>query len=223
MVRILNKVGITPALLTNEKCCGHDLLWTGDFKNFEELAKINVSKIKESGATRVVTACAECYRTIKKDYTELFGNLDFEVLHLSELLSELVANGELNFDVNLKREVTYHDACRLGRHMGVYEPPRKVIGSIPGTELVEMKRNRESALCCGASAWMSCDRYHKEVRMERLRDARRTGADLLVTTCPKCQIHWQCLASEKLATNPDEATMEMRDLAVLVAEAMNLI
>jgi len=222
-VRILNRVGIKPALLPNEKCCGHDLLWTGDFENFEKLAKINVASIKETGATRVVTACSECYRTIKKDYAEFLGNLDFEVLHISEFLSELVANGKLEFDVNLERKVVYQDSCRLGRHMGVYEPPRRVIAGLPGTELVEMERNRENAVCCGVNAWLSCDKYHKEVRMERLRDAKNTGADLLVTTCPKCQIHWKCLASEKLPVNPGEITMEMRDLSVLVAEAMNLI
>jgi Fe-S oxidoreductase/coenzyme F420-reducing hydrogenase delta subunit len=223
VVRILNRVGIKPALLTNEKCCGHDLLWTGDFENFEKLAKINVASIKETGAKRVVTACAECYRTIKKDYAEFLGNLDFEVLHISELLSELVANGKLEFDAILEREVVYQDSCRLGRHMGVYEPPRKVIASLPGTELVEMERTRENAVCCGVNAWLSCDKYHKEVRMERLREAKNTGADLLVTTCPKCQIHWKCLASEKLPVNLSEITMEMRDLSVLVAEAMNLI
>ncbi len=223
VVRILNRVGIKPALLPNEKCCGHDLLWTGDFENFEKLAKINVANIKETGATRVVTACPECYRTVKKDYAEFLGSLDFEVLHISEFLSELIANGKLKLDVNLERKIVYHDPCRLGRHMGVYEPPRRVINGLPGTELVEMERNRENAVCCGVNAWLSCDKYHKEVRMERLREAKNTGADFLVTTCPKCQIHWKCLASEKLPVNPDEITMEMRDLSVLVAEAMNLL
>ena len=106
--------------------------------------------------------------------------------------------------------------------MGVYEPPRNVITSLPGTQLVEMERNRENALCCGVNAWLSCNKYHKEIQMDRLKEAKATGADLLVTACPKCQIHWKCVTSEKLPINPDEITMEMRDLSVLVAKAMNL-
>jgi len=222
VVRILNRVGIKPVILGNEKCCGHDLLWTGDLENFEKLAKMNVAEIKETGATKVVTACPECYRTLKKDYTEMLGNLDFEVLHVSELLSELINRGELKYDTNLPMKVVYQDACRLGRHMGVYEPPRKVIADIPGIELVEMERNRENAVCCGVNAWLSCNRYSKAVQIDRLKEAKATGADLLVTACPKCQIHWKCVTSEKLPVNPEEVTMEMRDLSVLVAEAMHL-
>ena len=222
VVKILNKVGIKPAMLSNEKCCGHDLLWTGDLENFERLAKINVADIKETEATRIVTACPECYRTLKKDYAEFVGNLGFEVLHVSELFSELVDKGVLRFDTELARKVVYHDSCRLGRHMGVYEPPRRVIASIPRIDLVEMDRNRENAICCGVNAWLSCNKYSKDVQVEGLRKAKGTGADLLVTTCPKCQIHWKCVTSEKLPVPPEEITMEMRDLSVLVAEAMHL-
>jgi len=222
VVKALNKVGIKPAMLGNEKCCGHDLLWTGDVENFEKLAKMNVADFKETGATRIVTACPECYRTLKKDYAERLGNFDFEVLHVSELLSELVDKGQIKFEGELPRKVVYHDSCRLGRHMGVYAPPRKVIASIPGVEMVEMGRNRENAVCCGVNAWMSCNKYSKEVQIDRLMEAKATGADLLVTACPKCQIHWKCVTSEKLPVNPEEVTMEMRDLSVLVAEAMHL-
>jgi len=222
VAKILNKVGIKPAILENEKCCGHDLLWTGDVENFEKLAKINVADFRETGATRIVTACPECYRTLKKDYAELLGNFDFEVLHISELFSELVDKGEIRFEEKLPRKVVYHDPCRLGRHMGVYEPPRKVIASIPGTEMVEMGRNRENAVCCGVNSWLSCNKYSKEVQIDRLTEAKATGADLLVTACPKCQIHWKCVTSEKLPVSPEEVTMEMRDLSLLVAEAMRL-
>jgi len=222
VVKVLNKAGIKPAMLGNEKCCGHDLLWTGDVKNFEKLAKMNVADFKETGATRIVTACPECYRTLKKDYAERFGNFDFEVLHVSELLSELMDKGQIKFEGKFPRKVVYHDPCRLGRHMGVYEPPRKVIASIPGVEMVEMGRNRENAVCCGVNAWLSCNKYSKGVQIDRLTEAKATGADLLVTACPKCQIHWKCVTSEKLPVNPEEVTMEMRDLSVLVAEAMHL-
>jgi len=222
VVKILNRVGIKPVVLANEKCCGHDLSWTGDLENFEKLARMNVAEIKKAGATRVVTACPECYRTLKKDYPELLGNLDFEVLHVSEFLSELIDRGELRYDAKLPAKMVYQDACRLGRHMGIYEPPRKVIAHIPGVELVEMGRNRENSVCCGVSAWLSCNKYSKAVQIDRLIEAKATGADLLVTACPKCQIHWKCVTSEKLPVNPEDVKIEIRDLSVVVAEAMHL-
>jgi len=223
VVKILNKVGIKPVILRNEKCCGHDLLWTGDLENFEKLAKINMADFKETGAKKIVTACPEGYRTFKEDYPKFLENFDFEVLHISELLSQLIDKGELKFDTKIARKVVYHDSCRLGRHMGVYEPPRKVLSSLPGTELVEMERNRQNALCCGVSSWLSCNRYSKGVQIDRLREAKATGADLLVTACHKCRIHWKCVTSEKLPVDPSEVTMEMRDLSVLVAEALKLV
>lgn len=222
VVKVLNKIGIKPVVLSNEKCCGHDLLWTGDQENFERLAKMNLAEIKKAKATQVVTACPECYRTLKKDYPELIGSQGFEVLHISELLCGLMDRGKIEYNSNLHRKVVYQDPCRLGRHMGVYEPPRKVIADIPGIDLVEMGRNRENAVCCGVNAWLSCNKYSKAVQIDRLMEAKATGADLLVTACPKCQIHWKCVTSEKLPVDPKEVTMEMRDLTVLVAEAMCL-
>jgi Fe-S oxidoreductase/coenzyme F420-reducing hydrogenase delta subunit len=220
VVKILNKVGIKPVILDNEKCCGHDLLWTGDTENFEKLAKVNLSDFKETGATKIVTSCPECFRTYKKDYPEVLGHFDFELIHISELLSDLIEKGKLRFDKELAAKAVYHDPCRLGRHMGVYEPPRNVITSIPGIELVEMPRNREDAICCGVSAFMSCNKYSTKVRIDRLKEAKATGADLLVTTCPHCQIHWKCLTREKLLAKPEDVAIEMRDLSVLAAEAI---
>ena len=221
VVGILNKAGIRPVVLDDERCCGHDLLWTGDVENFERLAKMNVAEIRKAAAKRVVTACPECYRTLKKDYAETVSNLDFEVVHISELLSELIDDGKIEYDIDLQRKVVYQDPCRLGRHMNVYEPPRKVIAEIPGIELVEMGRNRENAVCCGVNAWLSCNKYSKAVQLDRLAEAKATGADLLVTACPKCQIHWKCVMSEKLPVRPEDVTIEMRDLTVLAAEAMH--
>jgi len=222
MLNIFNAAGIKPVLLENERCCGHDVSFAGDRQSFEKLAKMNMAAIMETHASTVVTTCPECYRTLETDYPELLGQPKFEVLHASEFLTSLIDGGKIKFTGKLGMKVSYQDPCRLGRHMGVYDPPRKVITSIPGVELVEMNRNRESALCCGVSAWMGCGRHSKQMQMERLAEAKGTTADLLVTACPKCQIHLNCALSEKLPVNKEEVAIETCDLSVLVARALNL-
>jgi len=223
VIKILNSVGIRPVLLENERCCGHDLYYSGDMENFEKLAELNVNMIKKSGAKKVVTTCPECYRTLKLAYSEVLGEQDFEVVHISELLADLIEKGEIKFVKKIDRTVTYHDPCRLGRHMGIYEAPREVLVNIPGVKLVEMERNKENALCCGVSAWMNCGKYSRQIQIERLKEAKATGADLLVVSCPKCMIHFTCAMNDKLPVEKDEVTIEMEDLPVIVAESMNLI
>lgn len=223
MVKIMNAVGIKPALMGNEVCCGHDLSFAGDRASFEKLASINMEAISGTGASTVVTTCPECYRTLKVDYAELFGQPKFEVLHASEFVANLINEGRIKFNGKLAKKVSYQDPCRLGRHMGVYDPPRQVITSIPGVELVEMNRNRENALCCGVSAWMGCGRHSKQMQVERLTEAKNTTADLLVTACPKCQIHLNCALSEKLPVPKEDVNIETCDLSVLVARALNLM
>jgi len=223
MLKILNAAGIKPVVLDNEKCCGHDLSFSGDLAGFEKLAKMNISDIEKSRASTVVTTCPECYRTLKLGYEEYLGKQKFEVLHASEFIADLINNGKIKFAGKIARKVSYQDPCRLGRHMGVYDHPRKVITSIPGVELIEMERNRQNAICCGVSAWMGCGRHSKQMQMERLAEAKSTNADLLVTACPKCQIHFNCALSEKLPVERKDVAIETMDLSVLVAKAMNLM
>jgi Fe-S oxidoreductase len=217
-VRILNALGIEPVLMKNERCCGHDLLWEGDVENFMKLAELNLAEMKKSGVKKIITNCSECTRTLRKDYPERFGKLDFEVLHLSELLAEKISDGGLELKPN-EKVVTYQDPCRLGRHLGTYDAPRSVMASIPGVELREMSKNRKNSVCCGTSAWTNCDRHSKQIQIDRLKSARSTGADVLVTTCPKCEIHFRCALSGNGVVE-DEARIEIEDLAVLVAEAL---
>lgn len=223
MLRVLNAAGVKPVILENERCCGHDLSFSGDLESFEKLAKMNVTAIKKSGVSKIVTTCPECYRTLKLDYAEFLGKQNLEILHSSEFLTNLIVNDKIKFDGKISKKVTFQDPCRLGRHMGVYDPPRKLITSIPGVELIEMERNRENGICCGVSAWMNCSRHSKQMQVERLAEAKRTTADLLVTACPKCQIHLNCTMSEKLPVSKDEVSIETCDLSVLVARAMNLM
>lgn len=216
-VKLLNRLGIEPALLPNERCCGHDLLWAGDVENFARLAEHNVKEIKRARAKQVVTTCPECYHTLKVEYQRHFGSLDFEVVYISQLLAEGVADNKLKFR-RLTRKVTYHDPCRLGRFSGIYDEPRTVIKAIPRLELIEMARNRTSALCCGTQAWMNCGVVNKQIQAERLREARATGAEVLLTACPKCQIHLKCAMND--GRLGEELGIEIEDITSLAARVL---
>jgi len=196
VLKLLNSIGVEPVLLPNERCCGHDLIWGGDKENFLKLAKHNIEEIKKSGAKKVIFSCAEGYRTFKIDYEKYMGPLDFEVEHISTFLAPYIKRGEISLKPK-KMKITYQDACRLGRHMGMYEEPRELLEAVPELELVEMKKNRSNALCCGTSAWLNCDIYSKRIQMKRLQDALDTGAALLTVACPKCEIHFRCAMNDK--------------------------
>ena len=172
------------------KCCGHDQKWQGLSEVFEKLKVYNQKKLGESGIDTLVTSCAECFRTFALDY-ELEG---MKVMHTTEYLVE---NG---FDMDLAVDddvtVTYHDPCRLGRQMDLYDKPRDLVQSVDGVNLVEMEHHGEDALCCGVSSMMSCNENSRALRLQRFDEVNATGADVMLTTCPKCVAHFECLKFE---------------------------
>jgi Fe-S oxidoreductase len=216
-VRVLNRLGVEPVILENERCCGHDLLWEGDVANFCQLAELNIAMLQATGARRIVTTCPECARTLEVDYPAYIGDLGMEVMHITELLAQRLAEGKPRITHHVSRITTYHDPCRLGRHLGVYDAPRQVIEAL-GLELVEMEHSSKNALCCGTSCWTNCGAINKQIQVDRLSEARATGAELLVTTCAKCQIHFKCAMDDHGLG--EEAGMEIRDLVTLVDEAL---
>ena len=216
-VRVLNRLGIEPIILENERCCGHDLLWEGDVANFRRLAELNIAMLRETGAKRIVTACPECARTLKVDYPAYVDDLGMEVVHIAEFVASKVGEGEFRIPNHESRITTYHDPCRLGRFMGVYEEPRQVISAL-GLELVEMEHSGKNALCCGTSCWTNCGAVNKQIQVDRLREAQATGAELLVTACAKCQIHFKCALDD--ARVGEEMGIEIRDLVTLVDEVL---
>lgn len=214
-VRLLNALHFRPVVSREERCCGHDLLWNGDRESFERLARHNVALVAESGAEILVTSCAECLRTWKLDYAPLFGGKPPRMLHIAELLAQHLS--ELGLAATERRRVVYQDPCRLGRHLGVYEAPRTLLGAVPGVELVEMRRSRRAAVCCAGGTWSSCDRFAKKIQVDRLREACSTGADVLATACPKCRIHFACAMKDP---NLEGVAIEMRDIAHIVFDSL---
>ncbi len=189
-IRILNRLGVEPQVLADERCCGHDLLWEGDLDRFLRLAQLNAEMIRAAGVKRIVSSCPECVRALKIDYPSHGIRLNAEVLHLSELLAGSnfesgIQNSKNKVgDHNFKR-VTYHDPCRLGRHLGIYDAPRQVLARL-GFEIVEMQHHRRNATCCGTNGWTHCDAANRALQVQRLREAKATGAEALVTACPHC-------------------------------------
>ncbi len=215
-VRLLNRIGITPIVSNEERCCGADLLLAGDVQSFRRLAELNVETIKASGAKKVIFTCAECYNAFRNDYPACVGQLPFEMLHLTELLAEKIDTGDLTFGP-LPGLVTYHDPCRMGRYLKVHEPPRAILTSVPELQLVEMEDNRERAMCCGSTAWVNCSGCSKLIQREKLRQARETGARVMLTTCPKCQIHLRCASRDLDA----EQAVEVEDVMSWVGRALD--
>jgi len=214
-LKILNHMGVKPQVLANERCCGHDFFWNGDYAMFEKLAQTNLALIEKSGVKTVITACPECYRTIKKDYPSLNGKQSFAVLHISEFIAK--NSDKLKFHKEgIEQIITFQDPCRLGRHMSVYDAPREVLSGLPGMSLTEMAHHHRRAICCGVSGWMNCSQISKNIQANRLREAHRTGAEILVTACIKCKIHLMCAMRDQ--TLHDEVGLTIRDMTEVVAE-----
>jgi Fe-S oxidoreductase len=214
-VKIMNKAGIEPVVSNDEVCCGHDLLWTGDENTYEKLMKKNLEMIKKSSAKIVVFNCPECLRTFEVDYRDWVDNLDFKMVHISDFIMDLVDDGKLKLNKE-DLQVTYHDPCRLGRHMEIYDSPRDLIETAGG-KISEMERNKEKSSCCGVSAFVSCESKTKKMQIDRLKEAKETEAEKLLTFCPKCQIHLKCATWKNTPIQKDEIDIPIEDVTCFVA------
>ena len=177
--KLLKSADIDFHILDDEGCCGSFLLRTGFIKEAWELINKNTEIFKDE---LILTSCAGCYKTLKTDYEGL------NVIHISQLLDDLIKKGKLNFtkgDLN----VTYHDSCHLARHMNIFDEPRNVIKSV--ANLVEMENIRENSLCCGAGGGVksSYPEIASQLSKSRIDEALKTKSDALITTCPFCKLN----------------------------------
>ncbi len=186
---VLNHLKVDFRILKDEHCCGSPIYMTGQTEKAKLIAESNVKLFRNEGIEKILTSCAGCYRTLKETYPKKFG-LDhgIEILHLPEYIQEKMKNNEIQFKNNLDMKLTYHDPCHLGRHMGVYEPPREVLKDIPGIELIEMPRNKQNAWCCGSGGGVrsSFKELSSFAAKERINEAKDTTADGIVSCCPFC-------------------------------------
>ena len=173
--------------------------------------------MNDQGIQELITACPECYRTFAHDYPGYGINMDFKVTHLFDLLEREIDKGAVGFE-KFKHRITFQDPCRLSRFEDRADLPRKLINRLDPIAFNEMQDRGTSAICCGNSAWTGCDSFSKALQVKRIRQAREKKNDLLITACPKCQIHLRC-AMEDLFLN-EELEMEMMDLTSVIANTI---
>ncbi len=212
-LRLLNFFDIYPSVLQDERCCGHDLLWSGDKDNFLKLAKLNVAAIHDLGIQELITACPECYRTFAYDYPEQGIEIKFKVTHILDILEREIDKGAVSFK-KLDQRLTFQDPCRIIQLKNLADLPRKLINRLNPIDFKEMQDSGASAICCGNCAWIGCDSFSKALQVKRIRQAHDTGSDLLVTACPKCQIHLRCAMEDPFLG--EELSMEMMDLTSIM-------
>jgi heterodisulfide reductase subunit D len=187
-LRFLKKANINFTLI-DEHCCCSPVMRTGQINSVKDFINYNITQINNTGAKNIITSCAGCYRTIKKDWLKYGGEYDFQIYHTVELVKKLLDEEKLTFSSEYDKTVTYHDPCHLGRHMDLYEIPREVYKSIPGIKFEEMKRNKENAWCCGAGGGVKIGypEWSVEISKERLKEAKLTGASVISSVCPFCR------------------------------------
>ncbi len=186
-VHLLNEAGVKFAILGNkEKNSGDTPRRLGNEFLFQELATANIGEFEKAGVTKIVTIDPHAYNIFKNEYPD-FG-FKAEVVHHTELLHELVSQGKLKPQHAINETITFHDSCYLGRYNDVYDPPREILKSIPGVNLVEMKRNREEGMCCGAGGglmWMEEDTGHR-INVARTEQALEVSPGIISSGCPYC-------------------------------------
>ncbi|MBM3120426.1 MAG: (Fe-S)-binding protein [Chloroflexi bacterium] len=200
----------------NVVCCGESIRKAGAESLWQRLAKTNMDIFAELGVKKILVTSPHCYHTFKDEYPELGAN--YEIIHLSQYLAELIKEGRLKFSKPMVKKVTYHDSCCLGRYQGIYDENRQILTSIPGLEFVEMRDNREYALCCGGCAgrlWMETKKGERmsELRLEQVFEI---GANTLALSCPYCMANF----NDGVISMGKAEEIEVKDIAEIVSEAL---
>ncbi len=202
---------------TDESCCGNEVRRMGEVGLFEMLVEENGELIRSVGASRLVTTSPHCFNTFKNEY----GLDGIEVLHYTQLIAALIEQGQLEFGrvgvwgEGVKKAVTYHDPCFLGKQNHIFDEPRAILEAIPGVELVEMDRNRERSLCCeggGGRMWAEGTNLEERLAFQRVHEAAETGAEVLAVACPFC-----------LLTLEDAVKVQGLDEQLQVMDIMELV
>ena len=217
-VKILNKAGVDFGILgTSESCCGESIRKTGDEELFKQLARENINTFINNGVKKILVSSPHCYHTFKNEYPEFMTN--FEIVHISQLLFDLIKEERLDLNKEYTKKITYHDPCYLGRHNGIFDEPREVLRRVKGIELNEMPDSRIDSLCCGGGGgrgWMETQKGERfsDIRIEQ---ATGVGAEVLVTSCPYCIT----MLEDSRITMGFADTIEVKDITEIIEEAIS--
>jgi heterodisulfide reductase subunit D len=221
LVKVMEHLGLDFTILGEEEwCCGSPYYLAGGREMLTEYAEHHFSAFNNLGVEKVVATCAGCYRVLKDIYTQVTGlKPPFEVVHANELLAELLDQGKLQFNNgSLNKVVTYHDPCELGRHVGMYEEPRKLIQAIPGVTFKELPDTKKDCLCCGGGGGVKgVDADLAMARaLKKVDQAKLINAEAIVSGCPSCY------DNINEAIKKQEANIRMMDIVEIIAEALGL-
>jgi len=218
LARVLNEAGVEFGILgNNESCCGDVIYNIGEEGFLQELVEKNVKEFEQTGAEGIISISPHCFNMFKTIYPKYGSKI--QSYHYTEFLSELVDKDALKASTSADGdnvEVTYHDPCYLGRYHGIYEQPRKILESIPHTNLVEMKESKSNALCCGGGGgqmWM--ETFGDRPSHKRVLDAAATGASIMATSCPYCVQNFEDAGKTKGVEN-----LKVMDVSELVANSL---
>jgi Fe-S oxidoreductase/nitrate reductase gamma subunit len=219
IAKILKLAGINFGILgVEETCCGDPARRLGNEYLFQLEAQANIELIKNYGIKKIVTGCPHCYNILKYEYPQFGG--DFEVVHHTEFIANLLKEDKLRAVKGSGGVVTYHDSCYLGRYNDIYESPRQILNSIPDVRLVEMVRNRERGFCCGAGGghlWLEEQKEGQRINEMRTEQAMAIKAEVIATACPYCLQMFE----DGIKSKEAEESLKIKDVAELVAEAVD--
>ena len=216
-VEILNKAGVDFGILgAEESCCGESIRKTGDEALFKRLARQNIREFVNHGVKKILVSSPHCYHTFKNEYPEFM--VHFEVVHISQFVCGLIADGRLEFTKEYAKTVTYHDPCYLGRHNAVYDEPREALKKIPNLRLNEMPKSRKNSFCCGGGGgriWMETPKGERFSDL-RLDQAVGVGAQVLATSCPYCITNFE----DSKLNRQDSNVIEIKEITEIIREAI---
>ncbi|HLF62908.1 MAG TPA: (Fe-S)-binding protein [Saprospiraceae bacterium] len=214
---LLQHAGVSFAILGNEEMCSGDpARRAGNEFLFQMLALQNIQTLNGYGITKIVTACPHCFNTLKNEYPDLGGR--YQVMHHTQLLRQLIAEGRIKINTNQNERVTYHDSCYLGRTNGIYEVPREIIQEL-GVQLKEMTRSKQIGLCCGAGGaqmFKEDEPGKKRINTERVEEVIKTGAGSVVANCPFCMT----MLTDGLKEREKQDEIKVYDISELVLNNM---
>ncbi len=228
IAELLHVAGVKFAVLgPMEACTGDPARRLGNEFVFSMLAQQNIETLNDAGVAqgsgkKVIASCPHCFNTIGREYPQLGGN--YEVIHHTQLLAKLVADGKLTPVNPVEEKVTYHDPCFLGRHNKVYTPPREIIDAVPGTQAQEMHRCKGRGFCCGAGGarmWLE-ERTGKRINEERIDEALALDPDTVSTACPYCMVMLGDAVNVKKAAGQAKQSLEVIDVSQLLIRAIRL-